>query len=85
MVTEMVLIAAWAALPLLAYATGGVMVRRHERRAEAFVPIGPLRRLEELRAASSRGRVVVGGRMAEAVRLAEDGAASASGQRTHRR
>lgn len=72
--TDAMLLAGWAALPVMAFVGGQLLLIRTKRRTRGRVPVDPSGRLEQLRETSRSGRRVVHGRMAEAIRLAESAA-----------
>lgn len=75
---EIVMFIGWVALPLMAYCAGQMAIRVTRHRLPAQLPLDPERRLAELRLQRDAGTLIIRGRMADALRLAEDTAPSGS-------
>lgn len=73
---EFVIFMVWSALPLVAYVGAQIVLATTEHRRAPYRAPDAQERLEQLRRSRDGGRVVRGGRMADAVRLAQEAEAS---------
>ena len=80
---QFVMLLMWLGVPLVAFAGAGVLIPWRERRSPAAQPFDPVQRLEQLRKRRELGQHISGGRMSEALRLAENSAATATLQLRH--
>lgn len=69
---EEMLLAGWLATPVIAFVVGRFAVRRVAHSTRARPSITSEQRLEELRRRAASGQRVTRGRMADALRMAED-------------